>query len=1107
MADAGERLGRKAQLSATKRALLEQRLRGKGLQRTVGPTITRLAPGAAPPLSFAQERLWYLNQLEPNAAIYSVRSAYRLTGTLDVDSLRQSLTRVVARHDALRTTFRIAGEVPVIEVAPVAAFPLPLVDLERLSATEREQRLDQVLAEEATWSFDLERGPLFRARLVRLVADEHVLILVAHHTIIDGWSLTVLRQELIQCYEASVQGAPLSMVEPGIRYGDYAAWQRATLQGAKLERLLGYWRERLAGDLPVLEMPTDRPRPPVQSYRGTSQAFELPSDLVNRLTHIAREEGVTLFMVLLTGAALMLSKYTRQREIVFGSPVANRELPELEGLIGLFVNVLVLRTAIPEGSDFRALLREVRDVCLGAYGHQEMPFERLVQELRPERDLSRTPLFQVLFAFQDTTGEPNVMGDVRWTPVQWHPPIARTDLAFWLEATNGQVTGALEYSTDLFEHATIARFLKHFDHLLRGIATNPDRPLAELHVLSDAERSQVLVEWNETAHTYPESSVHSLIAGRAKDSPNDTAVVFGNHSLTFAELEARSNRIARYLRDRGARPGERVGILLERSDAMLAAVLGVLKTGAAYVPLDPDYPAERIAFMQRDAELAALVTSSTLVDRAPLEVDHVICLDREHEEIAQCAATPLADTTTPDELAYVIYTSGSTGTPKGVEVRHRGVVNFLTSMAREPGMQSSDVVLAVTTLSFDIAVLELLLPLTAGATTVIADQETAGDGTRLLQLLKNSHATVMQATPATWRLLLAAGWSGGEGLKVLCGGEALSQELAEVLVTRASAVWNMYGPTETTIWSTCYHVKDPSAPVLIGRPIANTTLYVLDDDMHPVPVGVPGELYIGGAGLARGYWRREALTAERFVADPFSDDPTERLYRTGDWVRYRADGNVEYLRRVDNQVKLRGFRIELGEVEAALAAHEAVSEAVAVVRSYSSDDRRLVAYVVPKADAHEPTGTDLRTFLRERLPGYMIPAMFVTLESLPLTPNGKVDRKALPEPGLAGKSRIVPPTTPMEKTIAEIWSSALGSDGIDVNDNFFDLGGHSLLSMQVIARIDDAIGVRLSARDMVLQTLGQIAALCEERASAPEGPKGRPGLGAKLLRFVTRRGS
>jgi amino acid adenylation domain-containing protein len=1051
--------------------------------------------------------LWYLDQLEPNAPIYTVRSAYRLTGELNDAALHASLNAVVARHEALQTTFPMRNGVPVQVVIPFREIDLPLNDLTGFPSDRRQVELSRVLDAEASRHFDLAKGPLLRARLVRCDSEEHILFLVAHHTVIDGWSLSILRRELVSRYEATVAGRSDGLPDLAIQYADYAVWQREWLQGERLERLLDYWRQQLGGTLARLEMPTDRPRPAIQSYRGTSQAFVIPGELVHRLTALGQSEGSTLFMVLLAAAVTLISRYSGQDEVVFGSPVANREYPELEALVGLFVNVLVLRTSTRNAGSFRALLREVRDVCLGAYGHQEMPFERLVQDLRPERDLSRTPLFQVLFAYQDTSGDPDEMGGVTWAPVQWHPPVARTDLAFWLEATRGGVTGALEYSTDLFDETTIARFLGHFQNLLGGITADPDCGLHELPLLAPDERHQLLEEWNATERGFPDRPVHELVAQQARRTPDATAVVFEGETLTYRELDQQANQLAHLLRQLGVEPTTRVGIMLGRSSEMVAALLAVLKSGAAYLPLDPEYPDERLSFMMEDAQLSAVISETSLLERIGTRTPHVICLDRERANIQQQARTAPDAEVSADDLAYVIYTSGSTGRPKGVEVRHRGLANFLTSMRREPGLGPDDVLLAVTTLSFDIAVLELLLPLIVGAPTVIASSEVAEDGARLAELLDQSGATVMQATPATWRLLLAAGWKGSDSLRILCGGEALAPELAGELINRSAALWNMYGPTETTVWSTCCRVVNPSSPISIGRPIGNTTLYVLDRAMQPVPVGVPGELFIGGAGLARGYWKRPELTAERFVRDPFSNDPDGVLYRTGDWVKYHADGRIEYVRRIDNQVKVRGYRIELGEIEAGLREHAWVAEAVVTVRSYGPADQRLVGYVVPVPGSQEPTGTELRTLLRERLPAYMVPAMFVTLEEFPLTPNGKIDRKALPEPGLLGgpSTEVVPPQTPMEMTIAKIWRAALGVEQLGVTDNFFDLGGHSLLSMQVIARIQEAVGVRLGARDMVLQTLGQIAAQCEER-STTRGDARESGLTRRLFRFVTGRG-
>lgn len=996
------------------------------------------------------------------------------------------------------------GSEPVQIVEESLRLDVPLVDLSALSDEERAAAVAAVLEEEATAGFHLATGPLIRARLLRLTTSEHILLLAADHTVIDGWSLGILRSEVVAAYEAHLENIEPTLPELPVRYGDYAAWQRHWLSGERYARLLRYWQDQLDGELPLLELPTDRPRPAVQRYRGTAQTFEIPAVHVERLTAVAHAEGATLFMILLAATGVALARYARQDEIVFGSPVANRELPELERLIGLFVNVLVLRIPVHAKVSFRTVLRSVRDTCVGAFGHQEMPFERLVQELRPERDLSRTPLFQALFAFLDTSGEPPRMGDVTWEPYPWIPPVSRTDLAFWLETAGGAISGTLEYSTDLFDHDTITRFLEHFQNLLHGVTENPDRLVSELPLLSDDERRRVLVEWNATEHNLGTEPVHRTIRDRAARVPDTVAIVHQGREVTYRELEDRSNRLAAYLLHVGVPPGARVGIMLERSPRMIETMLAVWKTGASYVPLDPEFPSERVAFMAADAELSALVTESALLERVPESSGTVVSLDTAAEEIATCseAATPI--TPGVDDVAYIIYTSGSTGQPKGVEVLHRGVANFLGTMVQTPGIEPDAVLVAVTTLSFDIAVLELLLPLTVGARVVIASKDDAADGRRLQALMEQSGVTIMQATPATWRLLLSAGWEGRGGMTVLAGGEALAPDLATELLQRADTVWNMYGPTETTVWSTCHRVSEADDRVLIGRPIANTTVYVVDEMMQPVPIGVPGELLIGGAGVAKGYWKRPQLTAERFVPNPFApaDGP---VYRTGDLVRFRPHGALEYHRRLDNQVKIRGFRIELGEIETALKQYEGVEDAVAAVRSFGRGDDRLVAYVVPAEGRQEPTGTELRAFLRESLPAYMIPGAFVTLDALPLTPNGKVDRRALPDPtGLTATAAApVPPRTETERLIADIWQQALGIADVGVNDNFFDLGGHSLLSMQVIGTIEERTGVRLGARDIVLQTLGQVAAMCEKPAEPGDQP-GAPehGLAARLARFV-----
>jgi amino acid adenylation domain-containing protein len=1049
------------------RRIAELRLEG---EPHAAPPLQRAPRDRDLPLSFAQERLWLLDQLEPNKAAYNVFSGVRLAGPLDVDALHRALREVVRRHEVLRTTFVRPGAAPVQLIHPEIALPLPLTDLSALAPAEREARSRAALAAEASTPFDLEHGPLFRASLLRLGAEEHVLLLTMHHIVSDAQTQGVIDGEVGKLYDAFARGEPSPLPELPIQYADYAAWQRGWLTGEALQQQLSFWRTALAGAPGVLDLPADRPRPPTQSFRGARVAFQLPAELRAALVELARREGATLFMTMLAAFDLLLQRWSGQADVVVGTPAMNRDRAETEGLVGCFLNTLVLRTQIDDGVTFPELLARVRETCLSAYAHQDMPFERLVQELQPERDLSRSPVFQVMFTLQGGGGagpagggEPRLAG-VRRRPVAAPLTTAKFDLTLFLADGPRGIAGSFEYATDLFDAATVERMAAQLGVLLRGLVAAPDQPLRALPLLPEAERAQLTTGWNATAAAYPrDATVASLVAAQAARTPNAIAVSSEGRELTYRALDARANRLARYLRARGVGPETLVGIAVDRSEAMVVGLLGILKAGGAYVPLDPTYPRDRLAFMAGDAGLHVLVTEEALAGIVPAPPGGTVRLDTEWPAIALESADPLDVAAAPGSLAYVIYTSGSTGQPKGVQLPHRAVVNFLTSMAREPGLGAGDRLLAVTSLSFDIAGLELWLPLTVGARVEIASRLTAADGATLARRLAEMEISVMQATPSTFRLLIDAGWKGDGKLKVLVGGEAVPRELVDQLVDRAGSVWNMYGPTETTIWSTVQRLSR-EAPVLIGRPIANTTAYVLDAALRLAPVGVPGELYLGGDGLARGYRNRPELTEERFVADPFTDAPGARLYRTGDLVRWRPEGALEFLGRLDFQVKIRGFRVELGEIEAVLAQAPGVRRAVVMAREFGAMDTRLVAYLVPDEGAAPPAVEPLRAALRARLPEYMVPSAFVVLDAFPLTPAGKVDRRGLPMPREAGALEaqgLVMPRDEEEVRIAAIWRDVLGLPRVGVTDSFFDIGGHSMLAVRMMADVERAFGQKI----------------------------------------------
>ncbi len=778
-------------------------------------------------------------------------------------------------------------------------------------------------------------------------------------------------------------------------------------------------------------------------------------------------------MTLLAAFKVMLYRYTGQEDFTVGTPIANRNQDDIEHLIGFFVNTLVLRVGLCGSLTFRELLGQVRKVALAAYDHQDMPFEKLVEELQPQRDLSRSPLFQVMFSVQNTPGHSFELPRLTFETLYAYNRKAKFDLSVYMWDKLDQLSGVFEYNTDLFETDTITRMMDHFQNILKSIVSNPEERISELPMLSEEERRQLLLQWNATRTEYPsEQCFHHLFEAQAAKSPNTTAIAFEGEKFTYRDLNARANCLAHYLQKLGLGPDVVVGICMERSLEMIVALLGIMKAGGAYVPLDPSYPEERLDHMLSDSGAKVLVTQQSLTDDFQFSNYDLmsVCLDRDWDKIAKESDLNPESNTTATNLVYVIYTSGSTGRPKGVAVQHQSLVNFLTSMRVEPGLREEDTLLAVTTLSFDIAGLELYLPLMVGAQVILASREVASDGGRLIELLQQSGATVMQATPATWRMLLDSGWTGNEQLKMLCGGEALPRELANRLLERGASLWNLYGPTETTVWSSVKRIESGEGPIPVGRAIANTQLYLLDKNLQPVPIGVYGEVYIGGDGLARGYLNCPELTAEKFVPNPFSQERGAHMYGTGDLARYLSEGTIEFLGRLDHQVKIRGFRVELGEIEATLAQHGAIDEVVVIAREDEGDktEKRLVAYLVSKSDP-KPTVSALRRFLQERLPDYMVPTGFVNLEAFPLTPNGKVDRKALPAPE-GGRpeleSAFVAPQNEIERAIAGVWQEVLGVEQVGIDDNFFDLGGHSLLLVQVQSKLKKVLDREFSIVDL-----------------------------------------
>ncbi|MEH2062943.1 MAG: amino acid adenylation domain-containing protein [Nostoc sp.] len=905
------------------------------------------------PLSFAQQRLWFLEQFLPDNPLYNLPQSFHLVGQVNLSALEESINEIIRRHEVLRTTFAFLDGQPVQIIAPTLTVTLHRIDLRSLSDSQKDTEIQRLTIEECQRSFNLNHGPLVRTTLLQLGAEEYVLLLNIHHIVFDGWSVATFFRELRLLYQAFVNGQPSPLTELPIQYADFALWQRQWLQGKVLSEQLDYWKQQLA-DLPILQLPSDRPRPPIQTYRGTRQPLALSKSLTEKLTQFSQQEGVTLFMTLLAAFQTLLFRYTSSADIQVGSVIANRHYQEIESLIGFFVNTLVLRSDFSDSPTFRQLLKQVREVTLEAYSHQDLPFEKLVEELEPERDLSRHPLFQIGFALQNVPIQALELSGLTINHRLEHNGAAKFDLFLELFETPDGISGWFEYSTDLFDAATISRIGENFQTLVAGIVANPDQKVADLPLLTTTERQQLLVGWNQTQADYPEQScIHQLFEAQVQRSPDSVAAIFAEQQITYHDLNARANQLARHLQTLGVRPDVLVGICVERSLEMIVAILAILKAGGAYIPLDPAYPQQRLSLMLTDSQLSVLLTQQHLLAQLPKHQAHIVCLDRDWQDIATQNQYNLDISINPDNLAYVIYTSGSTGTPKGVQIMHCSVVNFLHFMGQHLELTEQDILLSVTTLSFDIAVLEIFLPITLGARVVMISREETMDGTELIAKLTNA-VTVMQATPVTWQLLLEAGWQGSKHLKILCGGEALPRKLAKQLQQSCGILWNVYGPTETTIWSATYKVVSEDGQVLIGRPIANTQFYILDSQLQPVSVGMPGELYIGGAGLARGYLNRPALTDARFIPNPFmkaeeysiTHSSQQRLYKTGDLVRYLPDGNIEYLSRIDHQVKIRGFRIELGEIEAVLMQHPLVKTGVVIDREDVPGQQRLVAYVV-----------------------------------------------------------------------------------------------------------------------------------------------------------------
>lgn len=1060
------------------------------------PPITPVSREEALLLSFSQERMWFLDQFEPTGAAYNIPIAIRLRGALNVAALEKSFNRLAHRHQVLRTTFTNVGGRPVQTIAPTPAIELPTVDLTHLPPAEREDEARRLANAQARQPFNLAAGPLLRVSLIRLAAREYILLVNMHHIISDAWSMSVLWQEVALLYNAFTAQKSSPLAELPIQYADFAHWQRQWLRGNVLTSQLNYWKQQLAGAPQVLELPTDRPRPATQTFRGAFKTVSLPDTLIETLRVLSRQQGVTLFMTLLAAFKVLLYRYTGQTDILVGTPIANRHWLAVENLLGTFVNTLVMRTNLAGNPAFSVLLERVRQVALAAYAHQDLPFEQLVEALQPQRDLSHTPLVQVTFNVANAPMPNLQISNLEWDVFNVDRGAAQFDLSLSLTDMPQLQMMTVEYNTDLFDESTITRMMGHFRTLLEGIVTNPEQHILDLPLLPESEKEQLLTRWNDTQTPYPENlCVHQLFDAQAAQTPDATAVTFAEERLTYHQLNHRANQLAAYLQSLGVGPEVPVGLCVERSPEMVVGLLGILKAGGAYVPLDPTNPPERLQIILEDAQVPLLLTQARLLPQLPHTTARTVCLDTDWPEIAQQPGENPTRTANPNNLAYVIYTSGSTGRPKGVAIPHRGLVNYLSWCLQAYPLGGGQGAPVHSSISFDLTITGLFAPLLAGQPVHLLPP---GLGVEALTtaLQNQPDFSLVKLTPAHLDLLgrqLPAREAAGKTRAFIIGGEnLLAEQLAFWRQAAPNTVLiNEYGPTETVVGCCVYQVPQDGVPesgsVPIGRPIANTQLYLLDSHLQPVPIGVPGELYIGGAGVARGYLNRPDLTAASFVPNPFSTRPGARLYKTGDLARYLPDGNLEFLGRIDHQVKIRGFRIELGEIEAVLKQHPAVQEAAAAVREDTPGDKRLVAYVVPKNQP--PAADELQKFLGHKLPDYMLPSAVVPMESLPLSANGKVNRRALPAPDQAqmrqGKTYAAPGDA-LEQQLAQIWADILNVRPVGITDNFFELGGHSLLAVRVFAQIEKALGKSLPVVTLFrAPTIAQLANVLRQEDVTP----------------------
>jgi amino acid adenylation domain-containing protein len=1070
-------------VAQNKEDLLAFLLEEEGVVVSPSDTISRRSITTPSQLSFAQERMWFLYQLEPDNPFYNNSAILNLEGFLNIEVLERSVNEIVLRHEILRTSFVLTNNQPTQIVAPNRITSIPVEDLQKLSSEVQQVEVNRLVKKEAQQSFSLDTDSLLRTKLLRLGQQSHVFILTIHHIISDGWSIGLFVQELAALYESFLTKATYPLVDLPIQYADFAEWHRHWLQGDRLKQQLDYWKQQLAGVPPVLQMPTDHQRPSVQTFRGNIEKFYIDRELTQQLKQICQTTGTTLFMVLLTAFSILLHRYSGQDDIVIGSPIANRNRVEIEKLIGFFANTIALRVQISGNSTYLDLLDQVKEVALAAYSHQDLPFEILVDELKIERHLSHNALFQIVFALQN-----NPLPSIKLPNLELSSDInfdngtVRFDLEVHLWESAEGLKGNLVYSTDLFDSLYIKRLIGNFQVLLGEIVKNPQQSISVLPILTAAERYQLLVEWNQTKTLYPrDRTIQEIFEEQVETNPHSVAIIFQEQQLTYQQLNQRANQLARYLQKLGVSPNVLVGIYIERSTEMLVGLLGILKAGGAYLPIDPSYPQERLEFMIQDAQIQVILTLEKFVPKLNQgsKVNNglqVVCLDSDWLDIEQELDSNLNISSTSKNLAYVEYTSGSTGNPKGVCIVHQGVVR-LAKNTNYYNFSNKEVFLQLAPLSFDASTFEIWGSLLNGSKLVIMPAHTPSL-IELGQAIRDYQVTTLWLTSGLFSLMVDERIEDLQLLRyLLAGGDALSVPHVQKLLKelKHTRLINGYGPTENTTFTCCYAMTGATqlnGSVPIGRPIANSQVYILDLQLQPVPIGVSGELYIGGDGLAQGYLNNSTLTAEKFITNPFDRSNSEYLYRTGDLARYCVDGNIEFIGRIDFQVKIRGFRIELNEIEAVLAQHPDVREVLVLAREDRLGSKQLVAYVVPqdtlggnKSLVNLSLRDTLRDFLRAKLPDYMVPSSMVILEAMPLTANGKIDRKQLPPSDgniLRDDQDFVAPSSPLETKIAHVWSQLLGLDRVDIHDNFFDIGGNSLLVIQVHTKLQEILGQDIS---------------------------------------------